>query len=238
MPLPINVPDHAEADRFATFPYEAVEEALANAVYHRGYDVREPIEVRVTPEALTITSYPGPDPSVRVDALRTGRVVARRYRNRRIGEFLKELRLTEGRGTGVPTMLRAMRENGSPEPVFETDAERTYFTTVLPIHPLALGAGMPHDGDGRGAARGRGRAGELAREILRFTAEPRTRAEIQQRVGLSHATHLQRRHLRPLIEAGLLAYTQPDAPRAPTQRYVATPLATRLLMQEGDAPTR
>jgi len=28
----------------------------------------------------------------------------RRYRNRRIGEFLKELSLTEGRGTGVPKM--------------------------------------------------------------------------------------------------------------------------------------
>ncbi len=39
----------AEADRFVTFPYVAVEEALANAVYHRGYDMREPIEVQVTP---------------------------------------------------------------------------------------------------------------------------------------------------------------------------------------------
>lgn len=29
-------------------------------------------------------------------------VVCRRYRNRRIGEFLKELELTEGRSTGIP----------------------------------------------------------------------------------------------------------------------------------------
>jgi len=28
--------------------------------------------------------------------------VSRRYRNRRIGEFLKELNLTEGRSTGIP----------------------------------------------------------------------------------------------------------------------------------------
>ena len=59
--------------------------------YHRGYEVREPIEVRVTPAGMTITSYPAPDVSVQVDALKTGRVVARRYRNRRIGESLKEL---------------------------------------------------------------------------------------------------------------------------------------------------
>jgi hypothetical protein len=30
-------PDRAEAERFYNFPYETLEEALANAVYHRGY---------------------------------------------------------------------------------------------------------------------------------------------------------------------------------------------------------
>ncbi len=35
------------------------------------------------------------------------------YRNRRMGEFLKQLSLTEGRGTGVPKMLEALRANGS-----------------------------------------------------------------------------------------------------------------------------
>jgi len=37
----------------------------------------------------------------------------RRYRNRRIGEFLKELKLTEGRCTGIPKIRKALRENGS-----------------------------------------------------------------------------------------------------------------------------
>jgi len=56
-------------------------------------------------------------------------------RNRRIGEFLKELRLAEMRGTGIPTIRRKMHENGSPEPQFEFDDERTYFRVVLPAHP-------------------------------------------------------------------------------------------------------
>jgi transposase InsO family protein len=38
-------------------------------------------------------------------------VVARRYRNRRIGEFLKQLKLTDGR---IPTIVETMRANGSP----------------------------------------------------------------------------------------------------------------------------
>lgn len=51
---------------------------------------------------------------------------------------MKELKLVEGRNTGIPTILRAMKENGSDIPVFETDADRTYFTVVLPVHKKFL----------------------------------------------------------------------------------------------------
>ena len=49
---------------------------------------------------------PGPDRSVRLAQLRAGRAIPRRYRNRRIGEFLKELDMTEGRSTGIPRSCR------------------------------------------------------------------------------------------------------------------------------------
>ena len=62
-------------------------------------------------------------------------MVSRRYRNRRIGEFLKELKLTEGRSTGLPKIKRAMAKNGSPEPIFDTNPEHDYFLTTLKIHP-------------------------------------------------------------------------------------------------------
>lgn len=65
------------------------------------------------------------------------RIVAREYRNRRIGDFLKELQLTEGRATGFPAIYDAMEANGSPKPIFETDDESTYFLTIIPAHPLA-----------------------------------------------------------------------------------------------------
>ena len=127
--------DRAEAERFFNYPYAALEEALSNAVYHKGYDVREPIEVRVLPDRIEILSYPGADRSISIEGLRTYRAISRRYRNRRVGDFLKELHLTEGRNTGMAKILRAMRQNGSPDPIFETDTERLYFITTLPIHP-------------------------------------------------------------------------------------------------------
>ena len=127
-----------EAERFFNYPYEALEEALVNAVYHRSYEIREPIEVRILPDCVTIASYPGPDRSVNLEDLQTGHSATRRYRNRRIGEFLKELSLTEGRGTGIPKILRAIKKNGSPLPIFETNEDRIYFVARFPIHPGAL----------------------------------------------------------------------------------------------------
>jgi ATP-dependent DNA helicase RecG len=52
-------PDRAEATRVWNFPYVAIEEALVNAVYHRAYEEREPIEVRISREKLVILSFPG-----------------------------------------------------------------------------------------------------------------------------------------------------------------------------------
>ena len=130
----VKYPHRPEAERFWNFPIGAIEEALVNAIYHRSYEEREPVEVRITREELLVLSYPGADRSIRMDDFRKGQAVSRRYRNRRIGEFLKELGLAEGRSTGVPKILRAMRENGSPAPVFESDKDRTSFLVRLPVH--------------------------------------------------------------------------------------------------------
>ncbi|MCZ2477681.1 transcriptional regulator [Aquirufa antheringensis] len=128
--------DREKADRFINYPYDTIEEALANAVYHRNYELADPIEVRILPTAIEIISYNGVDPSIKQSEFNRGRVRARRYRNRRIGEFLKELKLTEGRGTGIPTIVNALKENGSPSPTFDiNEPERTHFIVEIPIHP-------------------------------------------------------------------------------------------------------
>ena len=131
----IKLPDQAEARRFSNYPYIAIEEALVNAVYHRSYEIREPIEVRVNLDKIEILNFPGPDPSISADALKRERMVTRRYRNRRIGEILKELKFTEGRSTGMPKIYRAFAANGSPPPRIETNEDRNYFLIEFPIHP-------------------------------------------------------------------------------------------------------
>lgn len=102
----IKHPARAEATRVWNFPYAAIEEALVNAVYHRSYEEREPIEVRISYDELVILSFPGPDRSIRLEDFQAGRAVSRRYRNRRIGEFLKELDLTKAARPVSPRFSR------------------------------------------------------------------------------------------------------------------------------------
>lgn len=111
-----------------------IEETLSNAVYHRAYDEREPIEVRVENDRIEIVSFPEPDCSVTIEGLKCFRVSNHRYRNRRVGDFLKELHLIEGRNTGFKKSLDELETNGSPKPEFETDEDRSYFITRLFIH--------------------------------------------------------------------------------------------------------
>jgi ATP-dependent DNA helicase RecG len=209
--------DRPEADRFFNVPYAALEEAVVNAVYHRSYEIREPIEVRVLPDEITVASYPGLDRSVNIKELQTGRFATRRYRNRRIGEFLKELSLTEGRGTGIPKMLKALRVNGSPKPVFESDNDRTFFLVRLPLHPEFIKE-----------ARGRKRlatgqvTGQVAVQILQFCEQPRKAGEIQSLVGVKHRQTFRENYLNALIGKGWLGRTIPDKPQSRLQSYQTT----------------
>lgn len=98
------------------------------------YDVREPVEVRIMEDRIHIVSYPGPDRSISEKSIEDKNMIARKYRNRRIGEFLKELKLTEGRNTGIPKIKRALKNNGSKEPEFETNETRDYFITTIFMH--------------------------------------------------------------------------------------------------------
>ena len=143
----IKVKDKAEALRFYNYPYQAIEEVLANAVYHKGYDLASPIEIQVFPDRMEVLSFPGPMPPIDEEMLKQQRIAARQYRNRRIGDFLKELHLTEGRGSGFPLIRRALENNGSSQPKFITDTDKTYFLAVIEVHPEFIGV-IVSDRDG------------------------------------------------------------------------------------------
>lgn len=211
----IKIPGQAEAERIFNLPYDAVEEALSNAVYHKSYQIGEPITVTVTPEKMEITSLPGPDRTITDEDIMNRRLVSRRYRNRRIGDFLKELKLVEGRNTGIPTILRAMEANGSEPPIFETDEERTYFTVILPIHKRFLPSYAPQS-----KRKTRRNFKELKMLIL-LTLEQRgnlSSAELAVQMGYSKLSASIVKAIKALMEDGYIVYSQPDKRHSRNQK--------------------
>ncbi len=138
-----------EADKFFNYPYQALEELVVNSLYHRSYENPMPNEIRIyksfkkgiTNDAevedsrrIEILSYPGPLPPIDEKALIQLKITARNYRNIKLGDWLKNLRLAEKYATGIPTVVDALTSNGSPAPVLSTDEARSYFRAVIRIN--------------------------------------------------------------------------------------------------------
>lgn len=209
-------PDRAEAERFWNFPYAAIEEAVVNAVYHRSYQEREPIEVRISPDDLVVLSFPGPDRSIRMEDLRAGKAVSRRYRNRRIGEFLKELDLTEGRSTGIPKILKVMAENGSPAPEFESDDDRISFLIRLPVHSKVI---APMEIRAQSGAQSGAQSKQVIEALL---PAPLSMNELVDALQLKSKTGALKRTVNDLLSSGLIEYTISDKPSSRLQKYRLT----------------
>ena len=241
----------AESERFFNYPFEAIEEALSNAVYHKSYEQGAPIEIQVFPGKITILSHPGPVPPVNAQILSSQkRIIAREYRNRRIGDFLKELHLTEGRGTGFPAIYGAMENNGSPAPTFETD-DVSYVLVTLQVRAASNGAERRDNkllfntleevvaysnGAGNGAGNGAKSVEEIiatdiharVMEILHILQEKRKRTALFDQMQLSNQTKNREKYLDPLIKLGWIAKSYPSDTH-PDQQYFTTPSGLKIL---------
>jgi ATP-dependent DNA helicase RecG len=213
--------DTAKADRFFNYPYEAFEEILVNAFFHRSYEHQSPIEINVRPNKIEILSFPGALPPVSNDSLKQAIVVARDYRNRRIGDIFKELRLTEGRATGLPKARTELSKNGSPEPEFVMDKDRVSFLATLHSNPHfgIEKVAYPTSNDGN----------KEWLDILLFCILPKSRAEIFAKINVTNQTSNFRRIIQPMLDAGYLTLSIPDKPTSKFQKYQTTEAGKELL---------
>ena len=152
-----------------------------------------------------------------------GNAVSRRYRNRRIGEFMKELEMTEGRSTGIRKIKRAIAQNGSPDPVFETGDDRSYFLVRFPVHPDAIRS--------TNVEQVTGQVERWKLDLLKACIEPKKGTEIQKIIGIKHRETFQRNYLDILLKQGLLVRTILDNPRSRFQRYQITELGQTFLKE-------
>lgn len=132
--------DQIQASGWVSYPIQALQEALVNAVFHRSYcpEILEPTKVCIYSDRIEIISYPGPVPGVEEEHLIANAAIPSNSapaRNPRVGEFLTQLRFARGIRTGLPRIYKSMAENGSPVPKFDFDCSRQWFRATLFAHP-------------------------------------------------------------------------------------------------------
>ena len=163
-------------------------------------------------DRIHIVSYPGPDRSISEKSIEDKNMIAGKYRNRRIGDFLNELKLTEGRNTGIPKIKRALKNNGSKEPIFETNETRDYFITTIFMH-----SGFEDEIRNQTITH----QDTHQDKILEFCIKPRTTKEIMIYLGLKDRRNFYLKYMRPLLDSGELQMTIPETPNNKNQKYVA-----------------
>ena len=126
----------------------------------------------------------------------------------------------EGRNTGVPLIVSSMKNNGSGLPVFETDEDRSYFLTVLPIHPYFIkgpGTHANEQPEKDSSRRSRNELHSLIIELLNTQGNLSTN-EIASALGYKRRTNTLRAVISEMLETGEVAYLYPDKPNSRNQK--------------------
>jgi len=132
-----------------------------------------------------------------------------------------------------------MKLNGSPDPVFETDADRTYFLTILPVHEGAkLGPGQEdrHRQWNIGEVPGWHQVGtklglsrDQAEKVLLKCKKSSKIEELMDIFGWSNRTKFRNKFITPLIQEGYIQMILPEKPTSPNQKYFTTEKGKKLL---------
>lgn len=114
------------------YPERALQEAVVNCLVHRDYEINQPTRITVFIDRIEIYS-PGTLPRA-IDKVKFIEGKATPYwRNQSLAYFFNKLQLAQAEGQGIPTIIRTMREEGCPSPIFDIGAES--LTCILPAHP-------------------------------------------------------------------------------------------------------
>ncbi|MCC7383404.1 MAG: putative DNA binding domain-containing protein [Deltaproteobacteria bacterium] len=114
------------------YPKRALYEAMGNALAHRDYELPDPTRITVFGNRVEFFSPGSLPPGVDPAAFREGKA-GPKWRNQALAWFLNRLQLAQAEGQGIPTILRAMKQEGCPPPTLQ--ASEAHVLCILGAHP-------------------------------------------------------------------------------------------------------
>lgn len=218
-------PDTGRRRDKTEYPLNAVREAVLNALIHRDYSEHTegtPVQIDFFKDRLEIHSPGNLYGRMTVEQLGVARPD---LRNPALAVMAESLTGAENRYSGIPTIRKEMADAGLPEPVFEN--RRNEFVVVLynamvsyrsiVKRPLVLRESALYavsSGDIEEMSEDKG-----IQDLLEFCAQPRTKIEIAEYMGVKTLYYIMKKYVNPLLQSGKLAMTLPEKPQSKLQRY-------------------
>ena len=231
-------------------PIDILREATINALVHSDYGQRGgPIRVAFYDDRVYVESLGGLLPGMTLDMMRTG---VSRIRNQVIARAFREAHMIEQWGYGVRRMYDRAAALGLPEPSYVELPGRLRFivptrhaqimmenpeeVTKLPGEVTKTVTKIPND------------VTKILDEVTKLpdgvtkihlrllqalVGQTLTRSELMGVIGVTDQSANVKRHLKPLISAGLVSMSSPDKPTSRSQRYGLTDAGRAFLGQRG-----
>ena len=118
------------------YPKRAIHEAVVNAIVHRDYEIAEPVRITIFTNRIEVRSPGTLHWGVDREKFIAGEA-SPKWRNQSFAYLFNKLQLTQSEGQGIPTIIRTMREEGCPDPIFEIEPESV--TCILPASSRGAG---------------------------------------------------------------------------------------------------
>ncbi len=152
----------------------------------------------------------------RIDKL--GTATTMEARNTTIVRILEEKgSVIENRHSGIPTMIREMKNYGLPEPEFyeERDSFKVIFRNTNVVQATQSATQMATQ-----SATQKNKYEEIKQKVLKYCEEPKTSEEIMKYTGIKTKSVLSRKIIQPLTLSGKLDYTNKNSVNAKNQKYI------------------
>ena len=213
--------DGERHDRYE-YPLDALREAVTNALIHRDYSTQTEnsyISVTVYTDRIEIINPGNLYGTNRIDKLGTS--TSMDVRNPNIIKILEEKsRVVENRHSGIPTMIREMKKHGLKMPEFyeERDSFKVVFRNSCEpqneISDTQFKISEPQNeiSDPQ--------INNINNKILLFCNEPRSAQEIRDYIGIKSKRYIAANYIKPLIDKGLLEYTNKNNINVRNQKYI------------------
>ena len=214
---PFKLVNHVRIDE--TPQHDAVREALVNCLVNTDFYQGWSVVIEKYPERIVMAN-PGTIITGKKQMLKGG---ISQPRNKGLFKMFNLIGLGEHAGSGVPDIYKAWRDVGLEAPVVEEkfgegNPDRTILTLPLLSKSSTLGTNITTNTT---------TSGDVSDEdkfqiILAFCDSPRSRAEIQERLGIKSERYVREKLLAVLLKDGRITRTIPDKPKSVKQKYITT----------------